>query len=108
MTATTERSPRSWRGWKEQSYKRIPNMVARRIGDEFVILPVRNNVGDLACLYSLNEVRAFVWECIDVGQAMPSPVDAMCGEFEAEKSEIKRDLWDFIGEMEQIGAVSSD
>ncbi len=91
----------------ERSYRRSPNMVARKIGDEVIIVPIRNNVGDLACIYSLNEVGAFVWERIDGGQAITSLVDAVCGEFEADRGEVERDLGEFLGQLEEIGAVDA-
>ena len=101
------RSVDIWRTLLEQSYKRSPSMVARKIGDEVILVPIRNNVGDLACIYSLNEVGAFVWDRIDGGQAVPSLVEAVCGEFEADRGEVERDLREFLGQLEQIGAVSA-
>lgn len=82
-------------------------MVARKIGDEVILVPIRNNVSDLQCIYSLNEVGAFVWDRIDGGQAMPSLIDAVCGEFEADREEVERDLAEFLSHLEEIGAVDA-
>lgn len=40
-------------------------LVCRKVGDELVIVPLRNNVADMNCVYTLNEVAAFIWENLD-------------------------------------------
>ena len=44
------------------TYVRSDDVVARMIGGETLIVPVRGNVGDLASIYSLNEIASVVWE----------------------------------------------
>ena len=49
----------------EQVFARDPNFVSRRIEAETILVPIRNNVGDLDCIFSLNPVGALVWEQLD-------------------------------------------
>jgi hypothetical protein len=44
----------------EQTYKRNENFVFRQIENETILVPIKDNVGDMNCIYNLNEVGAFI------------------------------------------------
>ena len=46
-------------------YKKSDSIVSRRIADEFILVSIRQNVGDLESIYTLNETAARIWELID-------------------------------------------
>jgi hypothetical protein len=46
-------------------YKHDPNIVARMIGGEMILVPIRKNVGDMENIYTLNETAARIWELVD-------------------------------------------
>jgi hypothetical protein len=46
----------------EKKYIRNPNFIFRKIVDETILVPVRQNVAELNCIYSLNEVGSFLWQ----------------------------------------------
>ena len=50
-----------------KTYTKDPNIVARKIAGEMVLVPIKHNVGDLACIYNLNEVGARIWELLNGG-----------------------------------------
>lgn len=80
-------------------------MVARRIGDEVILVPIRNNAGDLQCIYSLSEVGALVWERIDGVRTFTDLIGLVCSQFDASPDEVERDLSEFLAHLEQIGAL---
>jgi len=41
------------------------NFVTRCIADETIIVPIRDTVGDLDSIYTLNEVGTTIWQLID-------------------------------------------
>ena len=45
----------------EKTYGKNENFVYRRISDETILVPIKDNVGDMGSIYNLNEVGAFVW-----------------------------------------------
>jgi hypothetical protein len=49
----------------EQRYRRSEHVVFRKIHDETIPVPVKNNVGDLDSIYGLNPTGAFLWALID-------------------------------------------
>lgn len=46
-------------------YAKNSNIVARKIVGEMVLVPISQKVGDLASIYTLNEVGACIWELVD-------------------------------------------
>ena len=85
---------------------RSPNIVARRIGGEVILVPIRSNASDLQSVYSLDEVGAFVWERIDGQRTFAGLVDAICDEYGLSRAEAERDLDGLVGHLEKIGALA--
>jgi hypothetical protein len=54
-------------------YVRSDLVVARVIGGETLVVPVRGGVGDLASVYSFNETGTRIWEAL----ACPRSVDEL-------------------------------
>ena len=49
----------------ESVYSHSPNIVTRKTGNEYILVPVANNIADMNSVYTLNESGAFIWELID-------------------------------------------
>ena len=45
-------------------YIRSEAVVSRLIGGETLVVPVRGGVGDLASIYSFNEIGTMIWEAL--------------------------------------------
>jgi hypothetical protein len=88
-----------------QIYRHDPNFVSRRIEAETVLVPIRNNVGDLDCIYSLNPVGALVWEQLDGIATLEAIRDRIVGEYDVSAAEAEADLNAFVAEMESISAI---
>jgi hypothetical protein len=41
------------------------DIVTRKTGSEYVLVPVANNIADMNSVYTLNETGAFIWEHIN-------------------------------------------
>ena len=92
-----------------QSLQRIvqkaPSIVSRRIADEMILVPISHKVGEIDCLYTLNEVGALIWDLID-GQRSLVPIrDAIVEEFEVSETEAQEDLLMLIEQLKEIGAI---
>ena len=80
-------------------------VVTRAIADETILVPVRNCVGELDSIYTLNEVGAFVWELICARASGQQIVDAIASEFDVPTEQAERDAFEFIGSLETAGLV---
>lgn len=49
----------------ERLFQKDSSIVSRRIADEVILVPIRRRIGEVECLYTLNEAGARIWELID-------------------------------------------
>jgi hypothetical protein len=73
--------------------------VCRNTGDELILIRLENNVADFNKYLTLNEVGAFIWEEIEANDDEVSLVAKICAEFEADESEVLKDLYAFLKKL---------
>jgi hypothetical protein len=89
----------------EKVYKRSDAMVFRKIGDECILVPIRQGVGDLESIYTLNETAARIWELLD-GTAKGVEIrDKIIEEFDVTPEEAEEDLVHHLQELASIKAI---
>jgi hypothetical protein len=87
-------------------YEKDPMMVGRKISDEFILVPIRQEIGDLQCMYTLNKVGGRIWELLDGnGTTLDAIVATVVEEFEVEVPEARADVIEFLEQMKRVGAV---
>ena len=82
-----------------------PSFVSRKIVDEVILVPISHKVGEVDCLYALNEVGARIWELVDGNRSLQELRDAIVEEFEVSKTEAQEDLAVLIEQLKEIGAI---
>jgi hypothetical protein len=86
-------------------YAHNDNFVFRRIEDETILVPIKNHVGDLDSLFSLNPVGAFIWQQMDGLNTLADIHQSILSEFDVEPETAESDLLKFMSELHEIGAV---
>lgn len=86
-------------------YKKNANVVARPVGDDVVVVPIRHNVGDLDCVYTFNEVAARIWSLLDGTRTTSGVIDAICSEFDVSRETAERDVEELLGELQQARLI---
>jgi len=86
-------------------YKKNANVVARPVGDEVVVVPIRHNVGDLDSVYTFNEVAARAWSLLDGSRTVSGVIDAICSEFDVARDVAQRDLEELFAELESVKLI---
>lgn len=92
--------------FSQEIYRQDDSIVSRRIEDEVILVPIRQNVADLESIYTLNEVGAYVWEQIDGQRTTTEILALMVREFEVSEEEAQKDLTDFIQQLSSIQAIT--
>lgn len=87
-------------------YVRSDAVVSRVIAGEMLIVPISKGIGDLASIYSLNQVATTIWDAISHPRSKSEIVQTIAREFEAESAQIERDVEKFLVEMESVGLVT--
>ena len=89
----------------EQTYKRNENFVFRQIENETILVPIKDNVGDMNCIYNLNEVGAFIWQNIKCKNSVTDLKDMILTEFDVTESQAEVDLDEFVNDLREIEAI---
>ena len=86
-------------------FEKNPAFVARKIGDETVLVPVESDVGDLESVFTLNEVATFIWDLIDGKKKVRAILKKILDEFDVERAKALEDLTQFLHGLEEIEAI---
>ena len=88
-----------------QHYQRNESFVFRRIEDETILVPIKDNVGDMGSIYKLNEMGAFVWEQLDGKRNLEALKDKIIDEYDVTPRQAEADLSAFVTQLKEIEAV---
>ena len=88
-------------------FTKSDDLATRDIAGETIIVPVKNNVGDLNSIYTLNEIGTFIWRLIDGTTSITQIVNAICEEYDVLSEEAEKDVHTLISFLEESGLVCS-
>lgn len=87
-------------------YLPSPDIVARDIEGELIIVPLTAGIGDMEDeLYTLNETGRAVWQRLDGRRTLRAVAEALVTDYEAPVDEIERDVLGLVAELAQRGIL---
>jgi hypothetical protein len=90
---------------KDEKLVRSQAVVARVVGGETLIVPVRAKVGDLASIYSFNGTGSLIWKLLESPRTVAQLATAVAQAYEVEPAQAERDVTNFVSEMRSVGLV---
>ena len=90
---------------QETRHEKSEDIVARKIAEEVILVPIRQKIGDLQNIYTLNEVAAKIWELLDGQKTLLQIRDVIISEFEINPEQAQKDLEEFLQKLENIEAI---
>ena len=72
-------------------FRKNENFVFRQIDDETILVPIKNNVGDMGAIYNLNEVGAYVWDHLDGEKTLLDIKNRVVEKFEVSSQDAEDD-----------------
>jgi hypothetical protein len=90
----------------EKVYKKSDSMVFRKIGEEFILVPIRQNAGDLDSIYTLNETAAYVWDLIDGQTTVGEIKEKILEAFEVTTEDAEQDLKEHLRQLMTLKAIA--
>ena len=75
------------------------SIVTRKTGNEYILVPITNNIADMNSVYTLNETGAFIWDQIDGKRSVGEIISALTDEYEIDSANAKEDVFTFIENM---------
>ena len=92
----------------QKKYTKDPNIVFRKVVDECILVPIKQKADELDSIFTLNNVGSRIWELIDGEKSVTDIREILIDEYEVTTKEAEADLQEFIGKLEQIGAVRAE
>ena len=89
----------------DQVFWKNKNFVFRQIDEETILVPIKDNLGDMGSIYNLNEVGAFVWEHLDGKKTLLDTKNMVSEAFEISPKAAEGDLNEFVSQLEEIEAI---
>jgi hypothetical protein len=86
-------------------YKKNDNFVYRRIENETILVPIKDNVGDMGSIYNLNPVAAFIWLQLDGEASVRDIQTRLTAEFDVSDGQAATDLDELINDLIAIEAI---
>ncbi len=86
-------------------FVRSQSVVSRRVSGETLIVPVRGKVGDLASIYSFNEVASLIWQLLEIPRDVSELVSAVEREYDVDPQRAQQDVSKFLNDMLSVGLV---
>lgn len=74
-------------------------IVTRKTGNEYVLVPVTNNIADMNSVFTLNETGAFIWELIDGKRNVEEIINKLTIDYDIDKKSAEEDVFSFIEKM---------
>jgi len=77
------------------------NYASRKIGGEYVIVPIKNNVAEMNTLINLNEVGSFIWDQLQEDSTVEAIELAIVAEFDVPQTTAQQDLAKFLDKLDR-------
>lgn len=89
----------------QRTYRRNPDIVARRVGGETILVPTGSSLADRQCLFTLNDTGTFLWDLLAAPRTFTQLLSALMEEFEVKRARADRDLRRFLADLEVQGCI---
>ncbi|MGE5307784.1 MAG: PqqD family protein [Deltaproteobacteria bacterium] len=89
-------------------YTKDPDVIFRKIADEFILVPIRQKAVDLRSVFTLNETGAFIWELIDSTRSLSQIRDKVAEEFDVDPKAAQADVSSLISQLEGLKLIRKE
>lgn len=75
------------------------DIVCRRIGEEFILVPVVASVADVDTFFTVNPTGAAIWELLDGSRSLGGVAQELGKEYEGSADELESAVVEFAGQL---------
>ncbi|HEX8408521.1 MAG TPA: PqqD family protein [Thermoanaerobaculia bacterium] len=87
-------------------FRRSTDVVCRQVGHESILVPIRNNVGNLDFVYTLSPVAARIWQLMDGVRTADEIVETICAEYDVDRDTALSDLAALVTDLAEVSLLS--
>ncbi len=86
-------------------YQHSPDVVARQILGETLLVPIRGELADLQRIFALNPVAQHIWGVLDGVRNLAAVSESVVARFEVEPEQAAADVLEFVGLLSAGGLI---
>jgi hypothetical protein len=90
----------------EDTYRRHPDIVTRKIIGETLLVPVRGKTADLHRIYTLTPVAERIWDDLDGTRTLKDIAGNIPLQFEVGSAQASADCLEFVSSLLEEGLVT--
>jgi hypothetical protein len=89
----------------QRVFKTRPDVVARRIAGETILVPIRGELADMQKIYALDAVAEAVWNGLDGVADLETVLARVVATFDVPEDVARRDVASFVAKLVEAGLV---
>jgi hypothetical protein len=71
-----------------------------------ILVPIHQDVVDMDCIYTLNEVGAHIWQQLETPKTLSELQQSVLDAYESVPEIIEKDIIDFVEQLSAFGAIN--
>ncbi len=76
-------------------FRKASQCVIKKTGNEYILVPITDNIASMNAMYTMNESGAFIWEHIDGLNSTLDIAEKLTEEYEIDKDTAVKDVHAF-------------
>ena len=96
---------KNWPDHREKVYRKSPDIVARKIAGELLLVPVKGKIADMKRIFALSPVGEMIWQELDAQKNLNDIRDQVVSCFDVTAEKAMTDIEEFIAELVQAGLI---
>ena len=84
------------------------NFIVKKIMDDYIVVPVGNELVDFNALITINETSAFLWENMKTETTVSELCDKLCAEYSVDRETALADIKEFVGKLRVAGILKDE
>jgi len=87
-------------------YQQNDDIVARKIADETILVPIRGNMADMQRIFMLNPVAEYIWDNLNKDRHLSAIHAGVVNDFDVSPSDAEKDIIEYINQLIELELVS--
>jgi hypothetical protein len=86
-------------------YRKNPDVVARKIAGELLLVPVKGKIADMKRIFTLNSVGELIWQELDAQKSLKDIRGRVMSDFDVTMERAIIDIQEFVTELLQADLI---
>lgn len=92
----------------DRKWQRNPNVVARRIGADTILVPTGRDIVEHGSLFTLNDTGSYIWETLARPSTAAQIHAALVQQFDVDGEQARADLDGFLASLARAGCITQE